>query len=137
MRQIIAVELVDPDETFTVAADSRDVRAWESTYGQSFWGDVSFTKLAQLGHLASVRTGAYTGSWAAFDARCTSAEGAPADDLLTAPEEPQDPTRTGATDGGSALSPSDSAASPPTSKRKAKPPSPPSSTSSSLLTRSA
>lgn len=116
MRQRIAVELVDPDETYEVVADGRDVRAWEAAYDLSYIGTpLTLTQLAQVAHLAAVRQGLFAGTWQDFDARCTGSKGLAAD-----PTGAGGRTRKGRTGDTSAGSRSTSAASPPPSKRKAK-----------------
>lgn len=80
MRQAFDIELVAPEETFTLVADSRDIRRWESTFDASYLdGTFSFTKFAQLAYVAATRQGRFSGTWEAFDARCVSAEGGDAD----------------------------------------------------------
>ena len=109
MRQAFSVELAEPDDAFTVVADSRDVRAWESAYTASFLeGETSFTKLAQLAHLAAARQGLFKGDYAAFDSRAVSCEGTAQD-----ASEPliENPTQLAATADSSARLPSGSAVS--------------------------
>jgi hypothetical protein len=113
MRQAFDIELTDPDEQYSLVADSRDIRRWEAQFEASYLdGAFSFTKFAQLAYVAATRQGLYTGSWETFDARCTSAEGG---DLPAAQNgaEPANPTDQEPTDGSSSPLASASASSPP------------------------
>lgn len=81
MKQEFYIEMDDGAE-YTIAADARDIRAWEAEYGASwFAAQVSFTMLAQMAYLAGQRTGVLNGaypSYADFDAHCVEARGRPA-----------------------------------------------------------
>jgi hypothetical protein len=118
MRQPFSVELAEPDAAFTVVADSRDVRAWEAAYDESFLnGDTSFTKLAQLAHIAARRQGLFKGDYAAFDSRAIACEGMA--DIQDSEPLAANPTQSAVTEDSSAPLRSVSAVSHPKSKMKA------------------
>lgn len=73
MKMTLLVE-TDDDE-WTITADGRDIRKWESSEGKSFFGEVegiSYSLMCRLAFLASVRNGAFSGDWDAFDAVCVA-----------------------------------------------------------------
>ena len=115
MRFSFEIEAASGD-VFNVTSDARDVRAWESEYGQSFL-DVpwSYTQAAQIAYLAGKRAGVFDGrypSYKDFDADCTRV------DAESIPKTSGNPIRPEATDAFSASSLSGSHASHPSSKRR-------------------
>ena len=116
MRQTIHISMDDGAE-YTVESDGRDIRAWESEYERSWFGPISFTKVAQVAYLAGKRTGVLNGTWPdyeTFDAHCVDADGRPGSPVSA------NPTQRVHTDDSSALLPSDSTVSPRRSRTRAR-----------------
>lgn len=83
------VELTEPETSFTVEVDGRDIRRWESEYEESFTATVSSaTQTAQLAHIAALRHGLFEAPWAVFDMRCTAVTATKGVDLLSDPTRP-------------------------------------------------
>lgn len=118
MKMGFTVDLVDPDESFDVDTDGRDIRRWEATESASYIrSTTTVTQLAQLAYLAAVRLEQFAGTWEEFDERCVSVKSRRLDPTLgEAPTTPTDHTASSYAD-----SPSDSASSPHTSSPRATP----------------
>lgn len=83
------VELVEPETTFTVEVDGRDIRRWEAEYDASFTGTpASATQTAQLAHVAALRQGLFDGPWDIFNMRCTHVVAAREVAILADPTPP-------------------------------------------------
>jgi hypothetical protein len=63
---------IEGREAYTVSTDGRDVRAWEATFGESWFekDSASYTDVTFLAYSASKRAGLFGGDWETFDAQC-------------------------------------------------------------------
>jgi hypothetical protein len=77
----VVLEQDGNEQTETVIADSRDVRAYEAEFDRSFLTtDLSLTQISQLAFCALRRQGRFKGSWDVFDASAIDVEGADEDE---------------------------------------------------------
>lgn len=101
MKQTFTVQM-DDGASYRIESDARDIRRWESEYGESFLSKrFSFTTIAQLAYFAGKRTGVLNGAYQSyedFDAHCVDASGVKEAPLLA------NPTQQAPTEGSSASS---------------------------------